>query len=82
MRSSARNRLTKQPYWFLNNGVWFYGFLGSETTFGSVSWKRYAATNEVRWVAGIAQDFDAYREFDDEATAKAYVEAIIALTFD
>lgn len=78
--AGRKGRLTKQPYWFMNNGVDFYGFVGSDTVLGSVAWKRYEG--EVVWVACTTSDFAVYREFDDKATAKAYVEAIIALTFD
>lgn len=86
MPSSGRNRLTKQPYWFQNNGTRFYGFHGSNHVFGSVSWRRVPdlqySLDRIVWVACMSYDFDTYREFDNEAEAKAYIEAITSLTND
>lgn len=77
---SAGRKLTKDPYWFQNNGISFYGFVGSDTVLGSVAWKRYA--DGIVWVGCLREDFGYYREFDNETEAKAYVEAIVALTYN
>lgn len=84
--AGRKGRLTKQPYWFTTNGIEFYGFVGSDDVFGSVGWTRVPDrqhdTDRSIWWACLTGDFDSYREFDDKALAKVYIEALVALNFN